>query len=506
MSVPQVPFILFKGGTMPDVKKKKVIDKIKNKPREVPNAIVPIGENNNWYKSLLISLKNPNILDKIKKDVEEFYQGTWLDDKTSINSIIEAYLTKDGNWDPESWGSKDDLIDIFKENIKKLLISQQKETDIDLETKPSKGFGKKVPRDVEEIFGIKDAKEIRENFKGNYVFLPVAITENQEIIYFIIANFISPYFPTTQNGKKKVINVLWTYEKFNNKHIFQYDEFKEAQEKKFLNNNITEILKNHQKDTTIKITDLKVGSFIMKTREGKIQYLPFHYEKKSKPQEMLLESVFITLISDEAEIDEKTGLYRLSKEAQSVKPASILSIADVLVKNEKNEEVKKILEKIKLPKLSSKIEENAETHIKRENSGSLMGTLSLDKTREKYEENDKTYETELMKRLRESILRLIKENNKNFVEKKFFEKKEDETNAKKYINENEDGKWLYQQIKESEKSIKMVSLRSLVSDFNKNKENSALNEIIKNMDTFLGGNNKSRKNRKNYKNKTQSKH
>ena len=62
MSVPQVPFILFKGGIMPDVKKKNAIDKIKNKPREVPNAIVPIGENNNWYKSLLISLKNPILM------------------------------------------------------------------------------------------------------------------------------------------------------------------------------------------------------------------------------------------------------------------------------------------------------------------------------------------------------------------------------------------------------------------------------------------------------------
>lgn len=208
MSVPQIPFILFKGGIMPDVKKKNVIDKIKNKPREVPNAIVPIGENNNWYKSLLISLKNPNILDKIKKDIEEFYKGTWLDDeKFSINSIIEAYLTKDekdGNWNPEAWGSKDDLIDIFKENIKKLLKAQKDQIKIGTEEKPSRGFGKKVPRDVEELFGKMKKKEIRKNFKGNYVFLPVAITEKQEIIYLIIANFISPYFPTTQNGKKRL--------------------------------------------------------------------------------------------------------------------------------------------------------------------------------------------------------------------------------------------------------------------------------------------------------------
>ena len=87
MSVPQVPFILFKGGTMPDVKKKKIIDKITNKAREVPNAIVPIGENNIWYKSLLISLKNKAILKSVKEDIEKFYKGTWLDDeKLSINS------------------------------------------------------------------------------------------------------------------------------------------------------------------------------------------------------------------------------------------------------------------------------------------------------------------------------------------------------------------------------------------------------------------------------------
>ena len=89
MSVPQVPFILFKGGEMPAVETKKIIDKITRKPRkprEVPSAIVPIGKNNNWYKSLLISLKNKNILKKIEEDIDDFYKGTWLNDKTSINS------------------------------------------------------------------------------------------------------------------------------------------------------------------------------------------------------------------------------------------------------------------------------------------------------------------------------------------------------------------------------------------------------------------------------------
>jgi len=501
MSVPQVPFILFKGGEMPDVEKKKIIDKITRKPREVPSAIVPIGKNNNWYKSLLISLKNKNILKKIEEDIDDFYKGTWLDDKTSINSIIEAYLTKDGNWNPEAWGSKDDLIDIFKENIKKLLKTQMDQIKIGTEEKPSRGFGKKVPRDVEEIFGKMKKEETRKNFKGNYVFLPVAITEKQEIIYLIIANFISPYFPATQNEKKKVINVLWTYKRYNKQHIFQYDEFKEEKNKKFLDTK--EILINHtQKDRTIKLENLKIGSCIMKTREGKVQYLPFG-NTTSKPEEKLLESLFITLVSDEASVDEKTGLYLLSKEVQSVKPASILSIADLLAENEDNKEVKNILENIKLPKLSSKIEDNIESHKKRENSGSLMGTLSLDETREKYEENDKIYETELMKRLRESILRLIEGNNKNFVEKKFYANEEYEGNAKSYIKNDKEGKWLYQQ---NSSSIKMVSLRTLVSDFNKNKENSALNEIIKNMDTFLGGNNKSRKNRKICRNKTHSKH
>ncbi len=505
MSVPQIPFILFKGGTMPDVKKKNTIDKITNKAREVPNAIVPIGENNNWYKSLLISLKNKAILKSVKEDIDKFYQGIWLDDKTSINSIIEAYLTKDekdGNWNPEAWGSKDDLIDIFKGNIKKLLEAQKEQIKIGTEEKPPKGFGKKVPRDVEELFGKMKKEEIRKNFKGNYVFLPVAKTEKEETIYFIIANFISPYFPASQTKSqppKKGLNKRWKVN--NEKHVFQYNEFDVYNSnKKFLDTK--EILKNHtQKDRIIKLEDLKIGSFIMKTREGKLQYLPFG-NTTSKPEEKLLESVFITLVSDEAKIDEKTGLYSLSKESQSVKPASILSIADLLVKNEKNEEVKKILEKIKLPKLSSKIEENAESHIKRENSGSLMGTLSLDETREKYEVNDKIYETELMKRLRECILRLIEGNNKNFVEKKFYANKEYEGNAKSYIKSDKEGKWLYQQ----KSAIKMVSLRTLVSDFDKNKENSALSEIIKNMDTFLGGNNKSRKNRKIYRNKTQSKH
>ena len=505
MSVPQVPFILFKGGIMPDVKKKKIIDKITNKAREVPNAIVPIGENNNWYKSLLISLKNKAILKSVKEDIEKFYKGTWLDDeKFSINSIIEAYLTKDekdGNWNPEAWGSKDDLIDIFNGNIKKLLEGQNEQIKIGTEDKPPQGFGKKVPRDVEELFGKMKKEEIRKNFKGNYVFLPVAKTEKEETIYFIIANFLSPYFPTSKiksKPSKKGLNERWKAN--NERHVFQYNEFDvDNSNKKFLDTK--EILKNHtQKDRIIKLEDLKIGSFIMKTREGKLQYLPFG-NTTSKPEEKLLESVFITLVSDEAKIDEKTGLYPLSKEAQSVKPASILSIADLLVQNKENEEVKKILEKIKLPKLSSKIEDNKESHIKRDNSGS-MGVLSLDETREKYEVNDKNYETELMKRLRECILRLIEGNNKNFVEKKFYANKEYEGNAKSYIKSDKEGKWLYQQ----KSAIKMVSLRTLVSDFDKNKENSALNEIIKNMDTFLGGNNKSRKIRKNYKNKTQSKH
>lgn len=503
MSVPQVPFILFKGGTMPDVKKKNTIDKITRKPREVPSAIVPIGKNNNWYKSLLISLKNKNILKKIEEDIDDFYKGTWLNDKTSINSIIEAYLTKDGNWNPEAWGSKDDLIDIFKENIKKLLKTQMDQIKIGTEEKPSRGFGKKVPRDVEEIFGKMKKEETRKNFKGNYVFLPVAKTDKEETIYFIVANFLSPYFPTSEiksKPSKKGLNERWN--KNNETHVFQYNEFDvDNSNKKFLDTK--EILINHtQKDRTIKLENLKIGSCIMKTREGKVQYLPFG-NTTSKPEEKLLESLFITLVSDEASVDEKTGLYLLSKEVQSVKPASILSIADLLAENEDNKEVKNILENIKLPKLSSKIEDNIESHKKRENSGSLMGTLSLDETREKYEVNDKYYETELMKRLRESILRLIEGNNKNFVEKKFYANKEYEGNAKSYIKSDKEGKWLYQQ---NSSSIKMVSLRTLVSDFNKNKENSALNEIIKNMDTFLGGNNKSRKNRKICRNKTHSKH
>lgn len=503
MSVPQVPFILFKGGEMPDVEKKKFIDKITNKPRAVPSAIVPIGKNNNWYKSLLISLKNKKILEKIEEDIDKFYKGTWLDDKTSINSIIEAYLTKDGNWNPEAWGSKEDLIDIFKGNIKKLLEGQNEQIKIGRADKPPQGFGKKVPRDVEELFGKMKKEETRKNFKGNYVFLPVAKTDKEETIYFIVANFLSPYFPTSKiqsKPSKKGLNERW--KKNNETHVFQYNEFDvDNSNKKFLDTK--EILINHtQKDRTIKLENLKIGSFIMKTREGKVQYLPFG-NTTSKPEEKLLESLFITLVSDEAKIDE-TGLYPLSKEVQSIKPASILSIADLLAENEDNKEVKNILENIKLPKLSSKIEDNIESHKKRENSGSLMGTLSLDETREKYEENDKIYETELMKRLRESILRLIEENNKNFVEKKFYANKEYEGNAKSYIKNYKEGKWLYQQ--KSGSSIKMVSLRTLVSDFNKNKENSALNEIIKNMDTLLGGNNKSRKNRKICRNKTHSKH